>query len=131
MKREEFEKYISDNYAAENDYPWMTNPMFEVFRHRDNRKWFALIMDIPKSKLGVESEEIIDVVNLKCDTVLIGSLISEDGIFPAYHMNKDNWITVALDDSVSDETVKALTDMSFVLTKSRTKRRKQENADFE
>jgi predicted DNA-binding protein (MmcQ/YjbR family) len=73
-------------------------------------------MDIPRSRLGLRGESTIDIVNLKCDPVLTGSLRMEKGIFPAYHMNKDKWISVALDGSVDDEQIKMLLDMSYELT---------------
>ena len=67
---------------------------------------------------------MIDVVNLKCDPVLIGSLRMEKGIFPDYHMSKDKWISVALDGSVDDEKIKMLLDMSYELTELKTKRKR-------
>ena len=54
-------------------------------------------MNVEKSKLGLLEEGMLEVVNLKCDATLLGSLQGEKGIFPGYHMNKANWITVALD----------------------------------
>lgn len=78
-------------------------------------------MDVPKSKLGLDGDEILDVVNFKCDRILIDSLTAEPGFFPAYHMNKENWITVALDGSVSDEKILMLLDISFELTASNKK----------
>ena len=54
-------------------------------------------MDVPKKKLGLQGEEMLEVVDFKCDPILIGTLREEPGFFPAYHMSKDNWITVALD----------------------------------
>ena len=106
----------------------MKYPNFAVFRHANNQKWFALVMDVPKDKLGLPGIDPISVVNLKCDPVLIGSLRSEPGFFPAYHMNKDGWISVALDGSVPDEKTKMLLDMSYGMTapKMRTKRRQGE-----
>ena len=38
------------------------------------------------------------------------------GVFPAYHMNKQHWISVVLNDSVDDDTVEMLLDMSYKLT---------------
>ena len=61
-------------------------------------------MDVPKNKLGLHDDCVLDVVNLKCDPILICSLLCENGFFPAYHMNKNSWITVALDNTVDDET---------------------------
>lgn len=80
-------------------------------------------MDIPKSKLGLPSADMIDVVNLKCDPILVGSLRGDAGIFPAYHMSKANWITVALDGSVPDEKLKMLLDLSYDLTAAKPRKR--------
>lgn len=116
MNRSELEMYILENYAAQSDYPWLSHPGFEVFRHCGTKKWFALIMGIKGSLLGLPSDEIIDIVNLKCDPILIGSLLQSPGFFPAYHMNKENWVSVALGDSVPDEHLKLLVGMSFDAT---------------
>ena len=123
MNKRDFEKYIAEAYGTDPDFPWESNPTFAVYRHRSNKKWFALVMDIPKSKLGLREEGKIDIVNLKCDPALIGSLRSEKGFFPAYHMSKDKWISVALDGSVDDEQIMFLLDMSFELTDVKIKRR--------
>lgn len=74
-------------------------------------------MDISKRKLGIQCDEIADVMNVKCDPILIGSLLNEKGIYPAYHINKVYWITILLDGSIDDEKIKWLIDMSFELTK--------------
>ena len=82
--------------------------------------YIALIMDVPKNKLGLQGEEVLEVVNFKCDPILIGTLREEPGFFPAYHMSKDSWITVALDGSVSDDKIKMLLDTSYEATASKT-----------
>ncbi|MCB5868649.1 MmcQ/YjbR family DNA-binding protein, partial [Faecalicatena fissicatena] len=120
MKRSELESFIMETYNAGADYPWLKYPNYEVFRHCNNRKWFALIMDVPKNKLGLQGEEVLEVVNFKCDPILIGTLREEPGFFPAYHMSKDSWITVALDGSVSDDKIKMLLDTSYEATASKT-----------
>ena len=124
MKRDELEMLISETYNADADYPWLKYPNYEVFRHSNNQKWFALIMDVPKDKLGLQGTELLDVVNFKCDPILIGSLSGEPGIFPAYHMNKEQWITVALDGSVSDGKIKMLLDMSYQATAPKARKKK-------
>ena len=125
MNRQELEKYILDTYGVSPENPWIKHPTFDVFRHVNNKKWFAVIMDIPKSKLGINSDENICVVNLKCDTVMMGNILSEKGVYPAYHMNKAYWVTVSLDGSTDDDTVKMLTRMSFKLTEKKRKNQKQ------
>ncbi len=124
MNRDKLEKFIIENYNVEPDYPWLKSPNHAVFRHSGNRKWFALIMDIPKNKLGLPETDITDVVNFKCDPLLIGPLLKEKGVFPAYHMNKEYWVTIALDGSVNDDTIKMLLDMSYDVTKPKPRRKR-------
>ena len=78
-------------------------------------------MDIPRNRIGLRGMDIIDVVNLKCDPLLLGSVRAESGIFPAYHMNKENWVTAALDGTTSDEVIKMLIDVSYELTVAKIK----------
>lgn len=124
MNRAEFEHFILEHYDITPDYPWMKHPNFAVFRHSNNQKWFALVMDVQESKLGLPGASYINVVNLKCDPILIGSLRFEPGFFPAYHMNKDGWITVALDGSVPDEKIEMLLDMSYGMTTPKMRKQK-------
>lgn len=126
MNKSELQKHIEEAYSTAPDFPWESTPDAAVYRHENNRKWFALVMTIPKTRLGIRSDGMIDIVNLKCDPLLVGSLRSEPGVFPAYHMNKDKWISVALDGSADDEQIKMLLDMSFELTAIKIKRRHKE-----
>ncbi len=121
MNRSEIQTFIADYYSAQAEYPFKSYPDFAVYRHSGNKKWFAVVMDIRKNKLGLSSDEVISVVNLKCDPVLTGSVRMEKGIFPAYHMNKEKWISVALDGSVDGEKIKWLLDLSFDLTAPKIK----------
>ena len=123
MDRAELKAYIRQTYHIEADHPWAKSLNHEVFRHPENRKWFALILDVPQNKLGLPGSQRMDVVNVKCDPILIGSLRAERGIYPAYHMSKDTWITVALDGTAAPDTIKALLDMSFHATAAKVHRK--------
>ena len=113
MTRKELENYISEVYDVEPDYPWFDANA--VFRHKGNRKWFALAMEIPKDRLIQDEPGMVDVVNLKAMKV------DEPGVYPAYHMNKYHWVSVALDGSASDDTVKMLLEISFEATRGKKK----------
>ena len=123
MNREELEAYILNHYSTEPDYPWADTPRAAVFRHANNRKWFALMMEVPRDKLGLAGTEKLAIVNFKCDPILISSLRGETGIFPAYHMNKASWITASLDGSVPAKTIELLLDVSYKLTKPKIRRK--------
>ena len=116
MTRESLKRYIEENYSVEADYPWRKHPSYEVFRHISTGKWFAVIMTITADKLGMDCKDNIDIVNLKCDDFLGESVKKMAGVFPAYHMNKQHWISVALDGSVDNDTIEMLLDMSYKLT---------------
>lgn len=133
MNRIELDELVSETYGVEGDHPWDKYPEYTVYRHQSSWKWFALVMGIDRKKLGLTGEGAIDVVNLKCDSRMTGSMRKEPGVYPAYHMNKANWLSVALDGSAADGTVKLLLDMSFELTApklfGRRKARKKEETD--
>ena len=116
MDRETLQAYIEETYGAAGERLFAKDPATCVFRHQRNRKWFAVIMEIPKAKLGLQAVGDICVVNFKCDVRLIGSFRLEQGIYPAYHMNKAHWLTVALDGTVEDDKLKFLLEMSYDLT---------------
>ncbi len=117
MTRDELFAYIEREYNVLPDYPWLEMPEGAVFRHMDNRKWFALSMPIPRRYAYPDEPGEVDAVNLKCDPVLSAMLWGEPGIFPAYHMSKVHWITVLLDGSADDDRLKFLLQHSFDLTK--------------
>lgn len=123
MNREELIKYISESYGAQADYPFMQYPDIAVFRHANNKKWFAVVMNVQKNKLEIKGEGSVDILNLKCDPILVGSLRNEDGFYPAYHMSKANWISAALDGSANADKIKWLIDISFELTARKVKNR--------
>ncbi len=82
MTRQKIADYLADTYSAEGERIFAKYPSFLVFRHSRNRKWFPVIIDIPRKNLGLTSEGEISVVNLKCDTRLIGTFWEEPSIFP-------------------------------------------------
>ena len=117
--------YIKKKYRVSPEYPWRKYAGNAVFRHSDNNKWFALVMDVQADKLGLSGSEYVDVINLKVDDMFFRDMIiQEDGIMPAYHMNKMHWITVLLDGTVPEEKIFDLIDMSFMATASAKKKEK-------
>lgn len=115
MERKELFEWAKETYGTIPDYPW--KDWNAVLRHKDNNKWYALVMEVAESKLGLQGDRVVDVLNIKCEPMLIGSLRLKQGFFPAYHMNKDKWISIILDGTVPSEEIKDLIDLSYKLTK--------------
>lgn len=119
MTRQEVFEWVKRQYKTEPDYPWMDGNA--VLRHKGNRKWYGLVMEVGQGKLGIENDGNVDILNVKCDPLLIDSLRAQPGFHPAYHMNKDKWISIRLDGSVPDEEIKNLIGMSYELTAAKKK----------
>ena len=111
-------EYIKTEYTAEPEFLWPDRyPGYAVFRHGDNKKWFALVATISSKSLGLKEDEMIDVINLKFDKNQTYDFAeTSDHIFPAYHMNKNHWITIWLDGTLSDELIFELIKKSYLLT---------------
>ncbi|MDO5114456.1 MAG: MmcQ/YjbR family DNA-binding protein [Synergistaceae bacterium] len=116
MERKELLRYVKDKYGTEPDYPWMKWPSYAVLRHRPGRKWYGVLMLLDRKKLGLDGEALIDVINLKAPPELIDSLGAQEGLFPAYHMNREHWVTVALESGFAEKNLFRLLDLSYRLT---------------
>ena len=120
MTKQEFLSYCSGVYGTSPDYPFDEDFETAVLRHIDNRKWYAIVMKVSRRKFGFDSDEVIDVVNLKLPTEMFGSFCAADGVHPAYHMNKLHWISELLPDAPED-VVQFLVNVSFWATKTKKK----------
>jgi len=119
MTKQDFLEYCLCAYGTSPDYPFDEDFETAVMRHTDNRKWYAIVMRVSRRKFGFDCADVTDVVNLKLPTEMFGSFGADDGVYPAYHMNKLHWVSVLLGDA-PDDVVKFLTSVSFEAT--RTKR---------
>ena len=122
MTKQQFLEYCLSTHSTAPDYPFDKDFETAVLRHTDNRKWYATVMRVSRRKFGVDSDEVIDVVNLKLPTEMFGSFGAADGVYPAYHMNKLHWVSVLLPDS-PDDIVEFLLNVSFEATKSKAKKK--------
>ncbi|MBQ8638512.1 MAG: MmcQ/YjbR family DNA-binding protein [Lachnospiraceae bacterium] len=114
MNRQDVFDWVKQQYGTEPDYPWTDNNA--VLRHQENRKWYGVLLEVEKRKLGLEEEGMVDVLNVKCDPVLVGFLQTQQGFHPAWHMNKEKWISIRLDGSVPGEEIRNLISHSYELT---------------
>ena len=123
MTKQQFLSHCLSAYGTAADYPFDGDFETAVLRHGGNRKWYAIVMRVSRRKFGFDSDEVIDVVNLKLPTEMFGSFGAADGVHPAYHMNKLHWISVLLPDAPAN-TARFLAGVSFEVTKDRPARKK-------
>lgn len=124
--REDVLRYAHDKYKTEPEYLWRRFPRYAVLRHDNNRKWYGLIMDVPRENLGLHGKERVDILNVKLsDPSYADMLIRQEGYFKGYHISRGNWVSVLLDGTVAMKEIHSLMDESFIVT-SKKYRKAQE-----
>ena len=124
ITRQDIFLYADEQYGTKPEYLWESYPDAAVLRHGENPKWYGLVMTVARNRLGLPGEGSVELLTVKCDPLLIGSLLQTEGYLPAYHMNKDRWISIRLDGSVSREDAFHLLDLSFDLTRTKLRKRR-------
>lgn len=127
-QRERITQYMQDTYGTEAEYLWADSPDSAVFRHLASKKWYAIIMRVLPERLGLQGEQALDVINVKCSTIMIGSLLSTKGFLPAYHMNKNHWISILLNDTIPDDDIFPLLELSYDSVAPRRRKKRPQPA---
>lgn len=112
-------KYVKDKYNDDLEFLWKKFPENAVWRNKTNDKWYGVLLVISERKLGLESNKVIEIIDLRYSKDKIKEIIDNKKIFAGYHMNKDNWITIKLDDSIKIEEIFELIDNSYNLSVSK------------
>ena len=123
--REKICGYVKRKYGSEPEYLWRRFPDYAIFRHDDSRKWFGLIMAVPRRNLGIAGEGRAEILNVKLDDPLLADMLTQqEGYFRGYHISRGNWISVLLDGTVPLKKIEDLLDMSYQATASAKKKQK-------
>ena len=118
--REQLFAYVKKKYKAAPEHLWSRYPDYAIFRHADNKKWFGLVMNIRRKNLGLDGEDVVDILNVKLpDPRLVDLLVQEPGYFRGYHISRGNWVSILLDGTVPFEDVCRWLAESYVTTASR------------
>jgi predicted DNA-binding protein (MmcQ/YjbR family) len=108
--------YALRKYGTRPEYPWQRLPDYCVLRHAENRKWFAIVMNVRYEKFGIAKDGYTDILDIKVFPALSGSICRSRGFYSGYHMQKGGWITVLLDGTVDKKQICSLLDMSYEIT---------------
>ena len=114
--------YVAKTYGGRLVYLWENsskngNLHAGVFRHQDTKKWYGIFMTIDWSKFENGKTGQIEVLNVKNNQV--ADLLKKAGIYPEFHMNKKYWLSLPLDDTLTDTELFSLLDKSFELTQKK------------
>ena len=123
--REKIIGFIKKEYDVSPEYLFEGDFDTAVFRHNDTKKWFGIIMKVKRSTLGIEGEGAVDVMNVKCDPLLVDILVQRENFLRAYHMNKRLWVSRLTDSDTDFDEICGLIEQSFQLTDKKPKKKKQ------
>lgn len=112
-------EYARNTYGDELEFLWEKSPKNAILRRRDNRKWYAALLTVSKSKLGAFPDEEIEVLDLRAAPEAIPDMVDGKRVFAGYHMNKKHWITLPLDGTLPAEEICAMLDTSYALAKGK------------
>lgn len=107
--------YAREKYGSEPEYLWKKFPDNAVLRRGDNQKWYAAILTVAKSKLGIKSDETAEIIDLRIQPEKMEKLIDNEKYFPGWHMNKKHWYTICLEGAVPTEEIFERIDASYEL----------------
>lgn len=109
----------SESNEAESEQPAIPgnqNKKTRAARRRRNADPFQIVDCAVESCLSIEDQTPkVDILNVKASPERVAQLLKEPGIYPAYHMNKNHWISILLDDTVSDKMIHSLLSDSWNL----------------
>lgn len=106
-------KYVKEKYNGDLEYLWAKFPKNAVWRHKENREWYGALLVVPKTKIGLPDDTEIDIIDLKYPKENIHNVIDNKNIFAGYHMNKNSWITIPLDNTMKIEDICKYIDVSY------------------
>lgn len=106
--------YVKQKYGDELEFLWEKFDDNAIWRRKDTKKWYAVIMTITEDKLDIGGTQKIEIIDLRIDKSK-PSPVDHKTIFPAYHMNKKSWITVCMDNRLPLEKIYSLIDESYLL----------------
>ena len=109
-------KYVKEKYGDELEFLWKKFDDNAIWRNKENNKWYGALLKVTSRKIGIDSDEIIEIIDLRYQKDNIKDLIDNEKVFPGYHMNKNSWITIKLDDSVETERILELVNNSYKLS---------------
>ena len=108
-------EFVRDTYQDELEYLWEKSPNNAIWRRKDSEKWYAALLTVSRRKLGIDSDEMAEIIDLRIEPEKLEQLLNHENYFSGWHMNKKSWYTIILDGSVPTEEIKNRLEHSYEL----------------
>lgn len=109
--------YAREKYGDEPEFLWDDLPKTAIWRRKDSKKWYAVLMTVPRKKLGLEGEGNVEIIDVRIEPAELDKIADGKKFFRGYHMNKKHWLTFCLDGAISNDEIFAFIDKSYLLAK--------------
>lgn len=109
-------QYVKEKYKDDLEYLWKKFPNNAIWRNKRNNKWYGALLVVSENKLGISSDKVVEIIDLRYQKDKLKEVIDHNKILEGYHMNKNSWITIRLDESVEIEEIYKLIDNSYKLS---------------
>ncbi len=110
-------EYVRKKYGDEPEFLWTKSPNNAVLRRKDSRKWYAAILTVNGRKIGLNTDKIVEIIDLRMKADDRDNILSREHYYPGWHMNKKSWYTIVFDDCVADEEIKLRITESYELAR--------------
>ena len=107
--------YAFEKYGSSLEFLWKKLPQAAVLRRKDTQKWYGVFMIISAGKLGINSDEKIEILNLHTQPENMQNIVDFKKYFPGWHMNKKSWFSAVLSENITAEEIFEKIDVSFCL----------------
>jgi predicted DNA-binding protein (MmcQ/YjbR family) len=113
MTLTEAEDYILSHCGALSDHSFEEDRTVTIFRRADNNQRFAALKNVGRRSVDAGQAGRIDILNVSLEPRLVASLQAREGFRPAWRMNRNRWVTILLDGTVTDDEIRSYLDMAY------------------
>ena len=121
-------KFIKEKYDDDLEYLWDQFPKYAVWRRKDSHKWYGILLTVAQEKLGIAGNDFVEILDLRIKSSELEQILDERKYFFGYHMNKKNWLTICLNESVPFDEICSRIDSSYELAAKKSKKKKMPKA---
>ncbi len=110
-------EFVRQKYEDELEFLWPSSPGNAIWRRKDNKKWYGVVITVSGKKIGLQTDDLIEIIDLRMPPEEAEERLSQLHYYPGWHMNKKSWYTLVLDESISDEELRMRIEESYDLAK--------------